>query len=533
LLGGFTTTRGLRILLNNKAKHILVIACLTVILPTLVIHANAENYHTSSYNIEKFYDVSLKWPQLLGSKEWTTFKLWDDGFSTHCYVSFKFNTGLNLYIPANLRIRYPEVIEPGQQFNVETSLSLSNNKEVTFSTEFFVKLDLDIPVPLWIPGFGLTDKVKNVFGGSWNFKFDLNTQTIDMVLNTIYLGNDDVIQSFANYLGVKDFVTIENMNINSQTLGQLAFVTIRINFLKAVLVAAKTLTSLSPPFSAMVEALDWLLTNVITVGTGLKITPSLNAEIISPISSGSDLIFNTNNLIYAQDISTKRIGTTVNQLARESKNNNQITFNIGPLDYRVSFNSDWTYYLNVDVDFLNVDVYQNSWSCNLGTMPNLSTNVATVTREIGCSVKLDEPIHATAPQVNNGKISIQVNDNSGISNVRLVYSTDRISWERTNMIAQGETYVATLISSVKQYTTVYYYFEATDGDNDVYTIDNNGVYYSYLMEPEQPSFSDWINNLSDGALNLTIIMIAVLIAIIVITILLVMKKRKRAIFPKN
>ena len=500
---------------------------MTVILPTIISYANAENYHTSSSNIEKSYDISLNWSQLLGSKDWTSFKLWDDGLLTHCYLSFKFNAGLDLSIPANLRIKYPEMIEPGQQFNLETALSLSNNKQVTFSTEFFVKLDLDLPAPLWIPGFGLTDNVKNVFGGSWDFTFNLNTNTIDRILNTISLGNDDIIQSFASYLGVNDFVIIENMNINSQTLGPLAFGTIKINFLKAILAAAKALTSLAPPFSAIVEALDWLLTNVIKVGTGLKITPSLNAEIISPISSGSDLTFNTNNLIYGQDISVKRTGTSVNQLAKESKNNNQLTFNLGPLDYRLSFNNDWTYYIDLDVDFLNVDIYQNSWFWDLGTMPSLSTNVAAVTRQIGCSVKLDEPIQASAPQVNNGEVSIQVNDNSGVSNVRLAYSTDRKSWERTNMISKGDIYVSTPISSVNQDTTVYYYFEATDGDNDLYTIDNNGVYYSYLMKPEETSFLDWIN-FGNGTSSLFLIMVVVIIVIIVvgITISFIVKKRK-------
>ncbi|MCW4047248.1 MAG: hypothetical protein NWE99_06765 [Candidatus Bathyarchaeota archaeon] len=341
-------------------------------------------------------------------------------------------------------------------------MSLSNYKEVTFSTEFFVKLDLDLPAPLWIPGFGLTDNLKNVFGGSWNFKFNLNTQTIDKILNTIFLGNDDIIQSFANYLGVNDFVTIENMNINSQTLGRLAFGTIKINFLKAILASAKTLTNLTPPFSDIVKALDWLLTNVIKIDTGLRLTPSLNAEIISPVSSGSELILNTNNLIYNQDISTKRTEVSVSQLAKETRSSNQININLGPLDYRLFFTNNWMYYLDLDIDFLNVNVYENSWTCELGTMPELSTNVAATTRQIGCTIKLDEPIHANAPQVNNGKISILVNDNSGISNIALVYSTDRTSWATASMISQGDIYVATPISSVEQDTTIYYYFEATD-----------------------------------------------------------------------
>ncbi len=521
----------LKLVFSHKRRYLVVAICLMVLVVAAFPQSNGADYRTPNHMIENRYDVSLNWSHLVGSKEWTTFTLWDDGVFSHFNVSFKFNSKLAVKIPASLQTKYAQIVEPGERFDLEAVLSLSGNREVTLSTEFFIKLDLDLPLPVWIPSLGFTDKVNNVFGGSWDFKLNLNTENVNEVMNKIFMGKDNEnLQSFSSYMGFGDLVTIEKMSVNTQTLGKLTSATIRVSFLKAILAAAKTLTSLTPPFSLMVDTLKWLLDNVIKVDTGLEITPSLNAEVISGISSDPELVFDADIVIYDQDISAKKATASVSRSSKETGSNNEINFRLDPLEYAISFASDWTYYFDVDIDFLSLDVYHNSWSWNLGTTRTPLTKASSATERIICNTKLDDPVHVTSIQESNGEISIGASDNSGISNVEVAYSTDTKSWSKIRMTTQGDLYKVTPINSVEQDTTVYYYLAVTDGDNDTYVIDNNGTYYSYLMEPNN-SNSNWISDLADRSLMLILAAVTVFLVIIVTTILFLRKKRR--VVPSN
>jgi hypothetical protein len=349
------------------------------------------------------------------------------------------------------------------------------------------------------------------------------------LLNKIWLGDENSLESFSNALGLDSCVQIQDVNINSQTLGPLAYGSFKINFFKAILTAAKTLSNVAPPIAVVINALDWLFTNVIKVDTGLVITPTLSAEIVTPISPSSDLSLATTAVVFDEDISSKQTTSTVSYSAKETTNYNSVGLNYGPLVYRLSLTNNWNYYLDLDIDFLSLNIYQNSWSWNLGTFPSFSKEVSASTSQISCSAKLDEPLHATRSESNNGELSIGISDGSGVSNVALLYSTDKVSWERMDIQAQGGQYKAKPISSVQQDTTVYYFFEATDGDNDVYRIDNNGVYYTYLLKPEQTSgdssFLDFGNTFS--GFNLLFIIVAIIVIITIVCTFLLVKQRKK------
>lgn len=355
---------------------------------------------------------------------------------------------------------------------------------------------------------------------------NLNTESVNEVMNKVFMGKDNDIRSFSSYLGIGDFVTIEQININTQNLGKLSSATIKVSFLKAILAAAKTLTSLTPPFSLMVDTLKWLLDNVIKVDTGLKITPSLSAEVISGISSSPRLVFDTDILTYDQDISSKKATSSVSQSLKESRGDNEIDFSLDPIEYALSFTSDWTYYLDVDIDFLSLDVYHNSWSCNLGTSTIPLTKATSATRYVACTAKLDEPVHVTSVEEKDGEISMEANDNSGISNVEIAYSTDLRSWSRMKMIAIDALYRAMPILSVEQDTTVYYYLVVTDGDNDTYSVGSNENYYTYLMKTNN-SNSDWINNSANRSLMLLATIVAVLLAL-ALTVTAFIRKKSRS-----
>ncbi len=262
------------------ASFMIVIVALTLIPSTF-----AQTYSAQENIKQETYDLSLFWSKTFGSKEWARYTLWDEAL-THCYISFKINAGAALSIPANLKVTYPEIVGRGQSFNVKTELNIPNNKEVTISTEFLMKIDLDLPLPTYISGIGLTDDINNIYGGSYDFTFALNSNTVQRVLKTISLGTDDnSLQSFLPSISINDYITVEDLQMNSQTLGQIILGSFKVSFLQLILDAAKTLTSVAPPISAIISALDWLVTHVIKVDTGLLIQPIISAEINSPIYS--------------------------------------------------------------------------------------------------------------------------------------------------------------------------------------------------------------------------------------------------------
>ena len=502
-----------------------------IIISSYVPLINATQYQTQQNQINQVYDISLNWEQLLGSKQWTRVELWDE-FATHCFLTFKANAGLDVSIPANLQLSYPSVLEPGQQFNLETELNLAENKEITFSFEFFIGIDLDLPLPTLIPGIGFTDDFNEVYGGAWEFTFDLNSNTVQRVLNTISLGENEVIQTVSNYFGVNEFISIRNIDLNTHNLGRLAFAEIKISFLEAILAAAKAITSLAPPLTALIEALDWLLTNVIKVDTGLTLSPSLNAEIVSPISSDSRLIFNTNSIVFSEDSSTKTTFSTVNSLSKESVDSNQIFLNYGPLEYRLSFLTDWSYYMDLDLDFLGIAFIDEHWNWNLGAFPTLSTGLPATTAQISCDVKLDEPLDASTPDITDGDVKISLSDGSGISDAYLFYSTDKVSWQQIQMNYDGTSYEVKPIDSVEAPTTVYYYVEATDGDDDKYRIDNNGLYFNYNLEPKSVDIFDWLTDLTPNSSNpLGFILMLVATAIVLGLVVVIIRRRRRKQSP--
>jgi hypothetical protein len=198
--------------------------------------------------------------------------------------------------------------------------------------------------------------------------------------------------------------------------------------------------------------------------------------------------------------------------------------NYGPVNYRLSFNNYWQYYLDLNLNFLGLNLYQNSWNWNLGTFPSLFTDIPTNSGQISLNIKLDEPLRASTPAVTDGDVSITATDASGISNLALIYSTDGVNWQRTNMNNQRDIFSAKPISSVQTTTNVQYYFEATDGDNDHYLIDNNGQKFSYTITPPPMGFTFFSN--TSGIWLVAVILLIIIAIILGLVYIKVIKKRK-------
>lgn len=507
---------------------------ISFLLLTIFPIVNCGEYHIESTTVTDKYDISLNWEDNFGTKDWQTFKLWDDGISTHCYISFKFNTGAALNIPASLQVKHPTVTEPGKQFNIETALNFYGTKQLALTSEFYVRFDLDLPgITTYIPGLGFVDDIDNTYGGTWDYKFNLNSQTIDGLLSKISLGDGNILQNYFGNLNLDNIITVENLDVNSQTLGTLASGTIKIDLLRAIFTIAKEISSVQPAISVVVNALDWLLTNVIKTSSGIILTPKISAQLSSNFFSSSDINLNTQNLIFNQDISTKHFTASVNNMAKETSNN-YLSVGLNPLKYILIFDIDWSYYLDIDIDALGLDIYDNSWYWDLGTFPTISSRDSVISRQVSFDVKLDEPTEVNSLNANNGEIVVDLTDTSGFSSVNLLYSEDKSSWHKTEMTAQGTNYVVKPVSSVQEETTLYYYIEAIDGDNDLYRIDNNGAYYSCTIKPESTDplgnvfgvLNSAANYLTSSGSTIIIFLVLVIIVIVVLVCGAVLYRRK-------
>jgi hypothetical protein len=161
-----------------------------------------------------------------------------------------------------------------------------------------------------------------------------------------------------------------------------------------------------------------------------------------------------------------------------------LDLNCGPLEYRLNINAYWDYYLDLRVNCLGLNLYENSWNWYLGCCPSYSNQLLSLSQQITPQLKLDEPLEVSEPEINDGQIKLGLNDNSGLSTVNLFYSTDKFDWKPITMTNEGGTFLARPLNEVETETTVYYYIKAVDGDNDEYLLDNNGLYYSYTVQPK-------------------------------------------------
>lgn len=486
---------------------------------------------------EKF-DISLDFEKEYGTGSWRTFELWDDKISSHCNIAFKTNTRIMLDVPAELSLEHPTIVEPGEQFYIDASLGLPDNRQLKFFFEFYFKIDLDLPdVSTYIPGLGFVDDFKDTYGGEWEFTFDLNNQMVDQALDKIWLGNVDTLQSFIVDEELNEIVKIDYLNLNPQSLGTLLEGKIRIDILEAILTVGKQLV-LIEPFHAVIVGLDWILDNVIETESGFEVCPSVSTEIISSINVGSSITTDYSTLLFNSDMSKKSIFSTVNPSAQENLGYNKLDFNCGPLQYRLNVNADWRYYLDLKVNCLGLNLYENSWNWYLGSCPSYSSQLYSVSQQITPNLKLDEPMQITEPEITDGEINFGLYDNAGVSTVNLLYSTDKIDWKTISLTNNGECFSAAPINEVESLTTVYYYIEAIDGDNDQYVLDNNGFYYSYILEPkpQQEKNSDSQNPLEtivetiSGCNDNNLIIFLTIFGVAIISIVLVavvIKKRRK------
>lgn len=489
--------------------------------------ATSLEYHSEQNSITEIVDTTFHWGKTLLQGSWNSFRLWDDGWTTHCYISFKYGVDVSMDVPATLKLTYPNRLEPGETFTAKTTLEISGTRIIKIEPEIYLAIDLDLPLPIYIPNVGWREEINAIYGGDWTITFNLNQKTVKQVMDRIWIGDFDSGKYYAESLELGNYVVVKDLFINSATLGELASAEIRLDFLKAIFEIAEDLSLVVPPVSALIHILDWLVTEVLGLSTGLIISPKISAFVESPVFTYSkDASVDTNVIRFDNEMSAKTMPLTVDSKAREKSEGNEFIVYLSPVSFVYSFDADWQYYIDVNIDFLNVDIYENEWLFDLFSFPSIERDSEAVKQSVSFSTRIDEPLKATFPRIDGEEISIQLSDNSGVLESVVHYSTDRSYWKEALMSRVGETYSATPIKEVSKETKIYYIVKAKDGDGDSYTIDDKRNYFYYTLKP-QPKPPLILAPLLTSPTNLWLI-VAVVIAVSATIGLIVWKKHTRS-----
>ena len=463
---------------------ILIVALLTIVSAHPRQVQAMTKYHTEKSLKHEEVDVTLNWDVSLLRGGWREFCLWDN-WLTHCYISFKYGLDASLEIPATLYLSYPDIVEPGDSFQASASLSLFGTRILTISPEFLLKIQLMLPVPVYIPNVGWIRNFQNTFGGKWTFSFNINSRQLGDFIDQIFLGDPENLETYSNALELPSFIHIQSISYNPNTLGELVSGKIRVDFLEGILDAAETLSITNPASLIAIRVLRWLVQDVFHTSTGLLITPKLSACIDSPITADSRVqSLGSSSLRFESEMSKKVIPASVSSTSAEGQSSNYFSIDLSPFMYRLLFDVDWDYYFNVNLDVLGVSLYKNTWLFDLLEYPKLSWDAHNVKQSIPFTMKLDDPLEADDPQSGAGTISIELDDKAGIETVELKYSTDKALWQSVEMKHSSSTYYAT--PSVPEETKIYYYIAVTDGDGDTYELNNDGLYFNYILPAQNP-----------------------------------------------
>lgn len=481
---------------SNVLKRVLILTLLVLLfsgfLPRLSFGIDSSatplESHSEQTSITEIVDTTFHWEKTLLQGSWNRFRLWDDGWTTHCYISFSYAVDVSMDVPATLKLTYPNRLEPGETFKAKATLEMSGTRIIRIEPEIYFAIDLDFPLPIYIPNVGWREEIKAVYGGDWAITFNLNHRNLKQAMDKIWIGDFDSLNSYGDWLELDNYAIVQDLSINSATLGELASAEIRLDFVRAIFDIAEGLSVVAPPTSVLIKVLDWLVTEVLGLSTGLVISPKVSAFVESPVFSNSkDANVDANTIRFDEEMSAKTLALTVDSNAQEKSGNNEFVVHLSPFSFVYSFDVDWQYYINVNVDVLGVNIYDNEWLFDLFSFPSIESNSEAVEQSVSFSTRIDEPLKATAPSIDNGEISIQLSDDSGISESVVHYSTDRSYWKEAPTSRAGETYSATPISEVSQETKIYYNVKAKDGDGDSYTIDDGGDYFQYTIKPRARS----------------------------------------------
>lgn len=486
------------------------VACLLLVASVFPfgLSASFNEYHSNLQLTTKTQNVAFHWEKSVAHGDWDRIRLWDWGVFGHCYISFNYSLDTSMDVPATLSATYPSFLEPNQSFLIETKLETTGDRLIEIRPAIYFGIDLNIP---------LMKSFQATYGGQWTMTFNLNTQNVQQMLNKVWIGDF----SYGQFLSVAEsamnlngYVTLQELDINNVGLGTLVLGQIKVDLFRAVLYALKSLL-IPHPLDDLVNVLDWLVSKFFRFSTGLLITPAISAFASCPIQTNSDVASVGTNLIkFETDLSPKNVQLNIASAAEEKSGTNEFKVGFSPVSFSYLFDVGWQYYFDIDISLLGRSLWQHIWTFDIYRGPCVNWDSQPVQTSLEIVSKIDEPLQATEPSVNDGEIAVDLRDKSGISEVALYYSLDRVSWNSTTVsLETGTSYSQRPISSVSEDTVVYYYLKALDGDGDPYYIGTAGSCYNYTLKAPLLSILQSPRNLA--ILSVIIVFIATVTGVIV------------------
>lgn len=441
-------------------------------------------YHSTPQLNIRSEDVTFHWEKSLLRGNWNKVCLWDWGLLGHCYISFSYSLDTSLDVPASLSMKYPNFLEPGQSFLIETKLETTGDRIVTMRPAIYFGIDLGIP---------LVKSFQATYGGQWNMTFNIKTKDFQQMLDKVWVGdftNGQLFSVLNSVANLNSYVQLQKVDINSASLGTLVLGEIRVDLFRAILNVLKQIF-VPPPLDRLVDLLDWLTSKFFKFSTGLIITPTISAYATCPIQTNSRFAsVGTNLLQFDTDLSPKNVQLSIASNAQENNGTSEFKVECGPISFSYLFDVGWQYYFDIDIGILGHSLYQHTWTFDIYRGPSVNWNSEPVQTSLEIASKIDGPLQATDPSVDNGKVAIDMREKSGISQATLYYSTDKLSWNSVPLsLETGTLYSNTPISSVSEDTVVFYYFRVTDGNGIPYDIGAINSCFNYTLRAQQSFLS--------------------------------------------
>jgi hypothetical protein len=474
--------------------------------------ASFNEYHSSSQLVTKSQDITFHWEKTLAHGDWDRIGVNYDPLG-HFFISFHYSIDSSMDVPATLSATYPSSLEPNQSVLIETKLETTGDRIIEIRPAIYFGIDLNI--------LGLKT-IQATYGGQWTMTFNLNTKDVQQMLNKVWIGDftgGELLSVAKNTMNLNGWMSLQQLQINDVGLGTLVVGTMKLDLFRAVLNALKTLF-IPAPLSYLVDALDWLVSNFFKVSTGLFITPKISAYASSPVQSKSNFAsVGTNLLSFENDLSPKNVQLSTTADAHETNAANEFLIDFNPISFSYLFDVGWQYYFE-----LALGPWQHTWTFDICRGPCINWNSQQLQTSLEISPKMDEPLQATEPTVNDGMIAIDLQDKSGISEATLYYSLDRVSWNSTTVSSEpGTSYSQRPISSVSEDTVVYYYLKIFDGDGDPYCIGTANNCYNYTLKAS-------LLSILQSPRSLTIVAV-IIVFIAALTGVIVFRKRAKNKIP--
>jgi len=501
----------------RKMKKIRIVtfavACLLLVASIFPfgLSASFNEYHSSPQPATKTQYITFHWEESLAHGDWNRYCLWDLGSVLgHCYLSFHYSFDTSLDVPATLSATYPSFLEPNQSVLIETKLETTGDRVIEIRPSIYLGIDFSAP---W-----LFKSFKATYGGQWTMTFNLNTKSIKQMLNKVWIGDftgGQLLSIATDAMNLNSYVTLQRLDINDASLGTLVLGEIKVDLLRAVLHALLNLLSIPPALQKFVDLLDWLVSNVFKVSTGLIVTPTISAFVSCPIQTGSQFVSIEPNLVqFEKDLSPKNIQMSAAAGAEEKSGTNEFHVSFSPISFSYKFDVNWQYYLEINIGFLGLSLIYNNWTYDIYEGPSINWDSQPISTSLEIISRIDEPLQATEPSVNDDKIAMYMIDKSGISEAVVYYSLDKVNWNSQTLIQDsGTLYSQKPISDVSQDTIVFYYVKALDGQGDPYYIGTAGNCYNYTLKASLLSILQSPRNLA--ILSVIIIFVAAVTGVIV------------------